>query len=115
MATHNHDGGEKFAKVIDPALEGAIYAGPMYPEFRQVGPGSCPICGMTLEPVVATAEAGPQRSPTSAGWPMSCAGSTGAVGRYRPNRGAATCRAVENQFNSRPRAKASIYIGAPER
>jgi hypothetical protein len=34
MATHNHDGWEKFAKVIDPALEGAIYAGSMYPEFR---------------------------------------------------------------------------------
>ena len=31
----------------------------MHPQIRQVGPGSCPICGMALEPVVATAEAGP--------------------------------------------------------
>ena len=31
----------------------------MHPEIRQVGPGSCPICGMALEPVLATADAGP--------------------------------------------------------
>jgi Cu+-exporting ATPase len=31
----------------------------MHPEIRQVGPGSCPICGMALEPEVATADAGP--------------------------------------------------------
>jgi Cu+-exporting ATPase len=31
----------------------------MHPEIRQVGPGSCPICGMALEPLMATAEAGP--------------------------------------------------------
>jgi P-type Cu+ transporter len=29
---------------------GAIYTCPMHPEIRQVGPGSCPICGMALEP-----------------------------------------------------------------
>jgi Cu+-exporting ATPase len=28
----------------------------MHPEIRQVGPGSCPICGMALEPEVATGE-----------------------------------------------------------
>jgi P-type Cu+ transporter len=39
--------------------EGAIYTCPMHPEIRQVGPGSCPICGMALEPVLATAETGP--------------------------------------------------------
>ncbi len=32
----------------------------MHPEVRQ-GPGNCPICGMTLEPVLATAETGPSR------------------------------------------------------
>ncbi len=42
-----------------PAAEGAIYTCPMHPEIRQVGPGSCPICGMALEPVEITAEAGP--------------------------------------------------------
>jgi Cu+-exporting ATPase len=31
----------------------------MHPEIRQVGPGTCPICGMALEPVLATADAGP--------------------------------------------------------
>ena len=28
----------------------------MHPQVRQMGPGNCPICGMTLEPLVATAE-----------------------------------------------------------
>ena len=42
-----------------PAPEGTIYTCPMHPEVRQVGPGSCPICGMALEPLIATAEAGP--------------------------------------------------------
>jgi P-type Cu+ transporter len=31
----------------------------MHPEIRQAGPGACPICGMALEPVLATAEVGP--------------------------------------------------------
>ena len=38
---------------------GAIYTCPMHPQIRQVGPGSCPICGMALEPVVVTADAAP--------------------------------------------------------
>jgi P-type Cu+ transporter len=29
---------------------GIIYTCPMHPEIRQVGPGSCPICAMALEP-----------------------------------------------------------------
>ena len=29
----------------------AIYTCPMHPDIRQKGPGSCPICGMALEPV----------------------------------------------------------------
>jgi len=33
---------------------GALYTCPMHPEVRQVGPGSCPKCGMALEPVVAS-------------------------------------------------------------
>ena len=31
----------------------------MHPQIRQVGPGSCPICGMALEPLEPTAETGP--------------------------------------------------------
>ena len=38
---------------------GAIYTCPMHPEIRQSGPGSCPICGMALEPVLPSAETGP--------------------------------------------------------
>ena len=33
----------------------AEYTCPMHPEVRQQGPGSCPICGMALEPVTVTA------------------------------------------------------------
>ena len=42
-----------------PIPEGAIYTCPMHPEIRQAGPGSCPICGMALEPEMPTAETGP--------------------------------------------------------
>jgi len=41
------------------APEGTIYTCPMHPQIRQVGPGNCPICGMALEPELATADAGP--------------------------------------------------------
>ncbi len=44
---------------IEVVPDGTIYTCPMHPEIRQVGPGSCPICGMALEPLLATAEAGP--------------------------------------------------------
>ena len=39
--------------------EVAEYTCPMHPEIRQPGPGACPICGMALEPVMVTADAGP--------------------------------------------------------
>ncbi len=41
------------------AEDGTIYTCPMHPEVRQTGPGSCPICGMALEPEVASAAEGP--------------------------------------------------------
>jgi Cu+-exporting ATPase len=61
---------EKFAADPDVYLEpaetasqslpdGTIYTCPMHPEIRQDGPGSCPICGMALEPLIVTAEAPP--------------------------------------------------------
>jgi Cu+-exporting ATPase len=77
---HDHDGNSyyfcgagcktKFAanpeKYLKPAaapppapIKGAIYTCPMHPQIRQEGPGSCPICGMALEPVAVTAEAAP--------------------------------------------------------
>jgi Cu+-exporting ATPase len=54
------------ARYVEPSTapkaeavpEGTIYTCPMHPQIRQVGPGSCPICGMALEPVLATAETG---------------------------------------------------------
>ena len=59
---------EKFAKDPGHYLSGAhrqppedmpagtIYTCPMHPQIRQVGPGSCPICGMALEPETFSAE-----------------------------------------------------------
>ena len=34
------------------------YTCPMHPQVRQKGPGHCPLCGMALEPVLATAGTG---------------------------------------------------------
>jgi len=42
-----------------PAMADAIYTCPMHPQIRQKGPGSCPLCGMALEPETITAETGP--------------------------------------------------------
>jgi Cu+-exporting ATPase len=43
--------------AAEPVPAGTIYTCPMHPEIRQAGPGSCPICGMALEPEMITAEA----------------------------------------------------------
>jgi P-type Cu+ transporter len=43
-------------RVAQPVPEGTIYTCPMHPEIRKVGPGSCPICGMALEPEVFSAD-----------------------------------------------------------
>ena len=42
-----------------PVPEGTIYTCPMHPQIRQPAPGSCPICGMALEPEMPTADQGP--------------------------------------------------------
>lgn len=52
-------GGQDQALRAEPVAPGTIYTCPMHPQIRQVGPGNCPICGMALEPEVATGEAGP--------------------------------------------------------
>jgi P-type Cu+ transporter len=41
------------------AAPGTIWTCPMHPQIRRSGPGSCPICGMALEPIAGTGEAGP--------------------------------------------------------
>jgi Cu+-exporting ATPase len=47
------------AAVPAPAKAGGVYTCPMHPEIRQQGPGSCPICGMALEPLEVSADAAP--------------------------------------------------------
>jgi Cu+-exporting ATPase len=42
--------GEKMSKLT------ATFTCPMHPETRQISPGSCSICGMTLEPIVVSAD-----------------------------------------------------------
>ncbi|ADP70038.1 heavy metal translocating P-type ATPase [Rhodomicrobium vannielii ATCC 17100] len=42
-----------------PVPEGAVYTCPMHAEIRQIGPGSCPICGMALEPEMPAVDTGP--------------------------------------------------------
>jgi Cu+-exporting ATPase len=53
---HTHDAMRMTPPV--PIKAGAIYTCPMHPQIRQAGPGNCPICGMTLEPVEATEAVG---------------------------------------------------------
>jgi Cu+-exporting ATPase len=42
-----------------PAIKGAQYTCPMHPEIIRDEPGSCPICGMALEPVMPSLDDGP--------------------------------------------------------
>ena len=64
-AAHEHHGHSGHAHVPASAKPVAQsdqsqveYTCPMHPQVRQMGPGHCPICGMALEPVLATAEQG---------------------------------------------------------
>ena len=45
--------------IAEPVAAGTIFTCPMHPQIQQVGPGSCPICGMALEPMMVTADSGP--------------------------------------------------------
>ncbi len=59
---HQHDHAEHDSDVTAPQPppgEVAEWTCPMHPEIRRPGPGSCPICGMALEPVMVTADSGP--------------------------------------------------------
>jgi Cu+-exporting ATPase len=59
-AVHAHRGSDsgRPAAVARPSRPDShmLFTCPMHPEIVQEGPGSCPICGMALEPMVATAE-----------------------------------------------------------
>ena len=55
---HDHGPSEPAPDAQAPTAADAIYTCPMHPEVRQVGPGSCPKCGMALEPLELAAEEG---------------------------------------------------------
>jgi Cu+-exporting ATPase len=64
---HAHPGHGAMERTTTPVSRGAEekkirYTCPMHPEIVQIGPGSCPICGMALEPmdVFAEVEADPE-------------------------------------------------------
>jgi Cu+-exporting ATPase len=56
--------GMEMAPAVQPAAsaQNIRYTCPMHPEIVQIGPGSCPICGMALEPmdIVAGEQADPE-------------------------------------------------------
>src|SRR5579864_1188358 len=49
----------KTQEPVAASMPGTIWTCPMHPQIRQPQPGSCPICGMALEPVGAAEETGP--------------------------------------------------------
>ncbi len=51
---HHHH--HQSAKPAAPADPDALYTCPMHPEIQQLGPGTCPICGMALEPMAPSLE-----------------------------------------------------------
>jgi len=56
---HANQGGQASASVDAP--KGVKWTCPMHPEIVRDGPGSCPICGMALEPRTPSADSGPNR------------------------------------------------------
>jgi Cu+-exporting ATPase len=57
---HQHHHHHAPAPAVAPAVTvapGTIYTCPMHPEVRQIGPGTCPKCGMALEPELPTEHA----------------------------------------------------------
>ncbi len=55
---HHEPGHDGHGEPAVAAAEGAIYTCPMHPQIRLPAPGNCPICGMTLEPVMPSLEEG---------------------------------------------------------
>ena len=55
---HAHHPGHEAASAVaaPPLAAGARYTCPMHPEIVRDAPGSCPICGMALEPLMPSAD-----------------------------------------------------------
>ncbi len=62
VTAHGHAEHKPISEKSSPAGKQVRYTCPMHPEIVQIGPGSCPICGMALEPmdVFAEVEADPE-------------------------------------------------------
>jgi len=61
---HDHHGEGAHRQALDdaprpPQVTAGEWTCPMHPEIVRPGPGSCPICGMALEPRTVTADEGP--------------------------------------------------------
>ena len=54
----DHGGRSASSAAVRNGGKDVEYTCPMHPQIRQTGPGSCPICGMALEPLIATADTG---------------------------------------------------------
>ncbi|MBL8653795.1 MAG: YHS domain-containing protein, partial [Alphaproteobacteria bacterium] len=54
---HAHEHASRAGPANAPA--GVKWTCPMHPEIVRDGPGACPICGMALEPMTPSADAGP--------------------------------------------------------
>ena len=62
--THHHHKPDGAPSIpVQPPVEGTVYTCPMHPEIRQNQPGSCPKCGMTLEPLLPIADEGEDENP----------------------------------------------------
>src|SRR5512133_2276866 len=55
---HRHHLPASTPAPVAAAPPGTIYTCPMHPQIRQDHPGNCPICGMTLEPVMPSLDEG---------------------------------------------------------
>ena len=51
LVKHGGNAADDTAEVETPPEHGGAYTCPMHPEIRKSGPGTCPKCGMALEPV----------------------------------------------------------------
>ncbi|HLZ13023.1 MAG TPA: copper-translocating P-type ATPase, partial [Candidatus Acidoferrum sp.] len=53
------EGTDRTGRTASEGEAGVRYTCPMHPEIVQIGPGSCPKCGMALEAMEVAADAGP--------------------------------------------------------